>query len=68
MKKKRRDRPTARRTHKMRTCEVCGREYKAFPERGKNGGIIYRGECCYCHTLDYSRGDSSRGHLEFREF
>lgn len=48
---------------KMRTCEVCGREYRAYPEKTKNGGVSYRGTCRYCGCFDWSR-DGRRGHLE----
>lgn len=52
-----------RHKYKMKTCEVCGREYKAFPHKGKNGGVSYTGTCPYCGTYDASR-DGRRGHLE----
>ena len=48
---------------KMRTCEVCGREYKAFPVKGKRGGISYFGTCPYCGTYDASR-TPGHGHIE----
>ena len=54
---------TPRHPYKIKACEVCGRDYKAFPSAGKNGGVTYRGECPYCHSFDYSR-DGKRGHLE----
>ena len=49
--------------YKFRTCEVCGREYKAFPVKGKKGAVSYKGTCPYCGTYDASR-DGKRGHLE----
>jgi hypothetical protein len=48
---------------KMRTCEVCGREYKAFPVRTRKGGVSYKGLCPHCGSFDWSR-DGRRGHLD----
>ncbi len=39
---------TPRHDFKMRTCEVCGREYRVFPHMTSNGAIRYDGACCYC--------------------
>lgn len=53
--------------YKMKTCAVCGREYKARPLPGKNGGVIYRDACPYCGVEDFARDSRGRGHLEIPE-
>jgi hypothetical protein len=52
-----------RHKYKMRTCEICGREYKAWPHSTKRGRVSYTGTCCYCGTYDGSRVPG-RGHIE----
>lgn len=52
-----------RQPYKMKTCEVCGREYRAYPEETRRS-FVYRGTCGNCGTKDFSCGDSGRGHLE----
>jgi hypothetical protein len=54
---------TAQYRYKMRTCEVCGREYRAFPQKGNKGGISYKGTCPHCGTYDGSR-TPGHGHIK----
>lgn len=57
----------ARRKWKYRTCEVCGREYKAFPVQVITGWK-YVGEC-HCGTRDMSTSDRKRrGRLILKNF
>jgi hypothetical protein len=45
--------------HKMRTCQVCFREYCAE----RIGKSRFLGTCPYCNTTDYALGPNSRGRL-----
>ncbi len=49
--------------YKVKACEVCGRDYRCYPIKGKRG-VTYRGTCPYCGTTDFARGENIRGHLE----
>ena len=62
MARRRRKPQKPKRPWKMKTCVVCGREYKAAARIGKKGGVSYRGPCRWCHACDYARG--ARGHID----
>lgn len=37
--------------HEGRTCENCGREYRAYPiRRFGEAGVFYEGTCRWCNT------------------
>ena len=59
----------AKHVYRMRTCEVCGREYPATPEQvGRS--IIYRDACRWCGAYDRIRGIHrlKLNHHETQEF
>ncbi len=51
---------------KFKTCEVCGREYRAFPHRVRKS-IVYRSPCEHCGALDFAIS-CGQGHLELMEY
>ena len=46
----------------MRTCSICGREYKAKKQEGR----VFRSPCRWCGTIDYSQSRLERGRLLIR--
>lgn len=53
-----------RRQFIMRTCNVCGREYKANKQHGR----VFRSPCKWCGAEDYAQGKMGRGRLLFPEW
>jgi hypothetical protein len=56
---------THRYKYKMKTCEVCGREYEAKATYSKRANPIYRSQCPHCGATDYAV--TRVGHIEIPE-
>lgn len=53
-----------RRQFIMRTCTVCGREYKAKKQQGR----VFRSPCKWCGAEDYAQSRLGRGRIVFKEW
>ena len=59
---------TPRHPYKLKSCEVCGRDYYAFPQLTRHGRVSYRSPCKWCGAHDFARAEfSTQGHLEIPE-